>query len=1493
MQLIELKIGKNVLKNLELTQLRDYCIKHFELSNGKRKCIISSNLLHYFDNGNFKDLPELPNIEKIILTKEKTRHFLFEIPRWGRIELSENKKSFVVCDKKNHPIWTYQNPFVYSAEKKLEDYRVKKNPKKNNITTINEIDKKSLGAIDCEFFVNANSIYLKVPPNLKYPLKIDPTDITATNNKDSYLGEFQPTANHGTDTDFFVDKDEFGYRTHAVMEWTLPSDSGTITDIKLFLYQYKYTAYTDEGMNAEVHELLEGPFIENQVTWNIYSTGNNWTNSGAIEPTSASANDIDTVYLSRESGVWKTWILKGSGAENPVNWSWGNTEDIVIYDPTVSGDGDTYHFVSKEASGSDPCANAENYKPYLEITYGVAQSLISSSDAVSTVTGEINIQRNLSGDIQATSTIAGLLSGISLSGTINASSGITGKINVQWGLSGQISAISSEVAILNIERSIAGSADAVSSIIGKIDVQWELSGQTGAASSVSGLLGLQRPISGLVGASATVEGVLTKDKFIAGNVDGVSAVQGVLIRDRDIIGDITCISSLTGVLAVESITRGFYYSKLGTDNLINPPDTDFNVTIEHNGIASFDFVIQNNAANRTIIADHLTEDYTIMREDGTIILVGSIDSDRIEYFAEGEGGAGKRIRLSGYANFIDLAYLIYKRIADADAEAVGSVQDEDNSTATFTDYTTAANNDTINDVFPTFGAVNDALYIGKDETFFAAKIKYSTKGIQAANTTVVVEYSKGSGVWATLDCIDESYAFTEAAGTYLFYMPNKADDWAKDTINSKNQYYMRFRITQGSYSTLPKLDRIWLSNADVCRVQFNDVAANTILGYVLEGTGYSEDATDQCPSTAITMRGEYDSKLRWIFGIGSALTWEDGNGDKQRYDVWIDTANKTHFKQQRGTDKGDLSGDFRAVNNKMGYHGIGTRIFGAGGYDGINQKRAIVEDTSAQATHKLREIVLEDSRITTYEALKAETQKSLTIRKAPLKEVSGDIDTKYWLDNSLSAGDKITINQPDWNLNNQELYIMRAVIDPSNTHLDLGTSQMHLEHMRSSLQRQMDINNVWMHGAVSTYIAGPIVDNYQRVDDVTVYPVKMKIHIPNDVCAINKVKISWALSNFKSSAKASKLKDLGTKGSNFTDLGAKTSNTRTLNITDHGAITPIAGYTPDHNHPDPLHLPNGYTDGQGAHNHGAQTGNDLASHTHAISFTSGTGTAHKHPISDSGAGTAHVHPVPTTSAPSATASVASSTHTHTNPTTSAPSATINVVNSLTYHATATCVYGSLCVTGVNTASVASSTHTHTQGDTGAPSATASVASSTHTHTVGNTGGEAVHTHSIPDTGYEETHWHAVTGSTGGPSEAHQHSISGDGWHQHYIYIVADGGHTTTINTIDPLGHIADFSPGPEHDHYTDIGSHDHNIVMGSHEHGIEYGVHEEAGGTILELIVNGTTVANTYEGDQTDILITGWLSKGTNTVELQPKVGQNYKGRAEIFASVQVFVESK
>ena len=62
---------------------------------------------------------------------------------------------------------------------------------------------------------------------------------------------------------------------------------------------------------------------------------------------------------------------------------------------------------------------------------------------------------------------------------------------------------------------------------------------------------------------------------------------------------------------------------------------------------------------------------------------------------------------------------------------------------------------------------------------------------------------------------------------------------------------------------------------------------------------------------------------------------------------------------------------------------------------------------------------------------------------------------------------------------------------------------------------------------------------------------------------------------------------------------------------------------------------------------------------------------------------------------------------------------------------------------------------------------------------------------------------------------------------------------------------------------------------------------------IMELKVNGTTISDNYSGDQHDIAITDYVSSGWNTIILQPKVGENKRGRAQLDGIVQVFIESK
>jgi hypothetical protein len=555
-------------------------------------------------------------------------------------------------------------------------------------------------------------------------------------------------------------------------------------------------------------------------------------------------------------------------------------------------------------------------------------------------------------------------------------------------------------------------------------------------------------------------------------------------------------SSSIGLYLVEKVKeRGFYYAKLGSTILTSIRKDSFRITEEIDKIPSFEFDIANCSDNRTTIAAGITDVLTIYRrinDVDTLMFTGIINGDTIEYLSL------ERIRLTGYASYIDLNWRFHKHLDSSDAETVDKVY---NYTGSYADKTTEANNDTINDVPVAFENVNDTLYIGQGETFFGMQVKYSTAGVAAdcfirrrtgagchqlrffpqcsgtSWTTVAYEYSKGSGVWGTLDVLDESRAFTEDSGTYFITIPHKPSDWAKDTVNGIKKFWIRARLSVGFYTDQPALDRIKITDIDVYRVYYFETAADTIMTDVLAGTGYSMDATDECPSDEISIVAAYETKLRFIAGVANALTWDD-NGDKKPYQWWIDTSKKVHFKQKRGATLGDITAELTVLNNVEDYFHLSNRLHFLGNYDGRFQLRAVIENTDSQDTHEIRELAVPEERFNNYTPLREAAQKAMTYTKAPLQKIAATVTTKYWVDNSFEVGDTVTLHHSRWNVDETAFQIVRADIGPRVTKLDMGISQEHLDGLKAGLQRQLDITGIRMHGSTSLLQFGPetIVD---------------------------------------------------------------------------------------------------------------------------------------------------------------------------------------------------------------------------------------------------------------------------------------------------------------------------------------------------------------------------------------------------------------------------------
>lgn len=160
----------------------------------------------------------------------------------------------------------------------------------------------------------------------------------------------------------------------------------------------------------------------------------------------------------------------------------------------------------------------------------------------------------------------------------------------------------------------------------------------------------------------------------------------------------------------------------------------------------------------------------------------------------------------------------------------------------FTDETTDANSAAAADVtlMPAVEAVNDAFYFGSAETFGYIKINFSTAGVGG-----VIAWEYWNGTWTAISGIsDGTVGLTAGIGNYtvIFGIPT---DWATTTVNSQLAYWVRFRVTNPSFSVVPVATQIWLdgtANANLAKATDgnNTTKTDTMTGVVASGVTFGE-----------------------------------------------------------------------------------------------------------------------------------------------------------------------------------------------------------------------------------------------------------------------------------------------------------------------------------------------------------------------------------------------------------------------------------------------------------------------------------------------------------------------------------------------------------------------------------------------------------------------------------------------------------------------------
>ncbi|MEK7570088.1 MAG: hypothetical protein AAB515_01420 [Patescibacteria group bacterium] len=376
----------------------------FRKSENENIRVQSANYLNYFDGTAYQPLPNIPPPGEILVSTAPAdgRQLYVELPEWAVLSVSADGQVINVADKRGTNLWFFETPYFFQPDRRpflklsvknaeLTSEEIHQVYPDGIVTGLPDADSGLMRectrktCVDealitrSKFVLDGTKVYVQIPTGLQYPqVLVDDIDTGSTNSRDSHMRLSLPTRGYGSCTYLHAGRilDDAVYNYRPVMDWTLTSGSGTITNIDLYLYRYDVSTYSGgnsaTSRSYELHELTQA-FTEGSVcdtavgstgvTWNRYDGTNNWASAGG----DYSGTIVDSTALTGNgtADAWYTWTLNGSGATNSIaGLTWGSAVDFVLFNPSgyVASGNNLDHFASKEFTGTGS-------DPYIEITY--------------------------------------------------------------------------------------------------------------------------------------------------------------------------------------------------------------------------------------------------------------------------------------------------------------------------------------------------------------------------------------------------------------------------------------------------------------------------------------------------------------------------------------------------------------------------------------------------------------------------------------------------------------------------------------------------------------------------------------------------------------------------------------------------------------------------------------------------------------------------------------------------------------------------------------------------------------------------------------------------------------------------------------------------------------------------------------------------------------------------------------------------------------------
>jgi hypothetical protein len=164
----------------------------------------------------------------------------------------------------------------------------------------------------------------------------------------------------------FMQVGQYNYgarKFRGLINWDLPKGEGSIKKIEIFYYCFTtWDSYAQNNGTLGIYSLnrdMNNSFTS-KANWNTYNGKNSWATPG----TNYTVRPIDTTTIGYASCTssprWINFTIMGTGAENPLNLTWGNSFQILLKQTNEGLISRSDRLQTQEASTN---------KPKIRITY--------------------------------------------------------------------------------------------------------------------------------------------------------------------------------------------------------------------------------------------------------------------------------------------------------------------------------------------------------------------------------------------------------------------------------------------------------------------------------------------------------------------------------------------------------------------------------------------------------------------------------------------------------------------------------------------------------------------------------------------------------------------------------------------------------------------------------------------------------------------------------------------------------------------------------------------------------------------------------------------------------------------------------------------------------------------------------------------------------------------------------------------------------------------